>query len=167
MYAAPSIWPSTEGGLSARPQSCASVIRSTVTTPVSRSTLTSATAAWYEYAGVGPTPDPLKSPEIPLGGLYEPTETSVPFFDSARTAASANDMLFAGSARSYTRRYASATRSAGTSSFAATASTMSARRRPAASRTALPAMKVTRLEYEPRSTGASEVSPDTTWTSSV
>jgi hypothetical protein len=59
MYADPSICPSTFGGLSARPQSWALVMRSTVTTPVSRSTLTSATAAWYEYAGVGPTPAPL------------------------------------------------------------------------------------------------------------
>jgi hypothetical protein len=32
--------------------------------------------------------------------------------------------------------------------------------------TALPAIIVTRLEYEPRSTGASEVSPETTCTSS-
>ena len=59
-----------------------------------------------------------------------------------------------------------ASRSAGTPSFSEAASNSSARSLVAASLTALPAIIVTRLEYEPRSTGASEVSPDTTWTSS-
>ena len=59
-----------------------------------------------------------------------------------------------------------ASRSAGTPSFSEAASNSSARSFSAASFTALPAIIVTRLEYEPRSTGASEVSPDTTWTSS-
>src|SRR5207245_7114214 len=88
MYAEPSICPSTFAGLSARPQSCAVVSLSTVRVPVSTSTLTSATVAWYEYAGDGPTPAPLKVPPIPLAGLYLHAATSVPCFDCARPAAS-------------------------------------------------------------------------------
>src|SRR2546428_13747189 len=99
MYADPSICPSTFGGLSARPQSCAVVILSTVSWPVSRSTLTSATAAWNEYAGVGPTPAPLYVPPMPAGGLYEPAATSGPYFASARVAAPTNDIAPHGSPR--------------------------------------------------------------------
>src|SRR5947209_12672997 len=54
--------PSTDTGLSARPQSCAAQTLWTVTSPVSSSTLTSATWAEYEYAGEGPTPAPLNAP---------------------------------------------------------------------------------------------------------
>src|SRR6266480_5370990 len=55
----PMIWPSTETGFKARPQSCAAQTLWTVTSPVSSSTVTSATCAEYEYAGDGPTPAPL------------------------------------------------------------------------------------------------------------
>src|SRR5579864_5870895 len=58
----PMIWPSTETGFRARPQSCAAQILCTATSPVSSSTLTSATCAEYEYAGDGPTPAPLNLP---------------------------------------------------------------------------------------------------------
>src|SRR6476646_2717776 len=58
----PMIWPSTETGLSARPQSWAAQTLWTVTSPVSSSTVTSATWAEYEYAGDGPTPAPLNVP---------------------------------------------------------------------------------------------------------
>src|SRR5262245_49178587 len=58
----PITWPSTETGFRARPQSCAAQTLWTVTSPVSRSTLTSATCAAYEYAGEGPTPAPLNVP---------------------------------------------------------------------------------------------------------
>ena len=54
MYADPSIWPATSTGFSARPQSCAIQIFSTVTNPVSTSTSTSATCAVKEYAGEAP-----------------------------------------------------------------------------------------------------------------
>src|SRR5438270_7363482 len=61
--------PSTETGLRARPQSCAAQTLWTVTSPVSSSTLTSATCAEYEYAGEGPTPAPLNAPpRASLGG---------------------------------------------------------------------------------------------------
>src|SRR6266700_6503910 len=55
----PIICPSTETGFSARPQSCEAQTLWTVTSPVSSSTLTSATCAEYEYAGDGPTPAQL------------------------------------------------------------------------------------------------------------
>src|SRR5579872_1701234 len=58
----PITWPSTETGFKARPQSCAAQILWTVTSPVSSSTLTSATCAEYEYAGEGPAPPPLCLP---------------------------------------------------------------------------------------------------------
>src|SRR5215467_14766625 len=64
----PMIWPSTETGLSAQPQSCAAQTLRTVTSPVSSSTLTSATCAEYEYAGEGPTPAPLCLPPRASGG---------------------------------------------------------------------------------------------------
>src|SRR5262249_9230172 len=60
--------PSTLTGFKARPQSCAAQILWTVTTPVSSSTLTSATCAEYEYAGDGPTPAPLCLPPRASGG---------------------------------------------------------------------------------------------------
>ena len=59
IHTEPITWPSTETGFSARPQSCAAQILWTVTSPVSSSTLTSATWAEYEYEGDGPTPPPL------------------------------------------------------------------------------------------------------------
>ena len=100
MYAEPSIWPSTFAGLSALPQSCAVTMRSTFNWPVCRSIVTSATHAWYEYAGLGPTPAPLKVPPIPGGGLYQPAAESVPYRASAATAASVNVRDFVGSSRS-------------------------------------------------------------------
>ena len=57
IHTEPMIWPSTETGFNARPQSCAAHTLWTVTSPVSSSTLTSATCARYaEYAGDGPPP---------------------------------------------------------------------------------------------------------------
>src|SRR5271157_1927457 len=68
----PITWPSTATGFSARPQSCAAQILCTVTSPVSSSTLTSATCAAYEYAGDGPTPAPLYlPPRDSTGGWYD------------------------------------------------------------------------------------------------
>src|ERR1700761_6551586 len=65
----PIIWPSTDTGFNARPQSCAAQTLWTFTSPVSSSTLTSATCAEYEYAGDGPTPAPLNAPpRASLGG---------------------------------------------------------------------------------------------------
>ena len=57
-------------------------------------------------------------------------------------------------------------RSHGTPSCSAATVASCSRSLSAALLTALPAMNVTRDEYDPRSTGASDVSPDTTWTSS-
>src|SRR6266481_5653408 len=69
IHTEPMIWPSTETGFSARPQSCAAHTLWTLTSPVSSSTLTSATCAEYEYAGDGPTPAPLNAPpRASLGG---------------------------------------------------------------------------------------------------
>src|SRR6266571_6565938 len=68
IHTEPITWPSTATGLSARPQSCAAQILWTVTSPVSSSTLTSATCAEYEYAGDGPTPAPLCLPPRASGG---------------------------------------------------------------------------------------------------
>src|SRR6185437_16601861 len=62
IHTEPMIWPSTDTGFSARPQSWAAHTLWTVTSPVSSSTLTSATCAEYEYAGEGPTPAPLNDP---------------------------------------------------------------------------------------------------------
>src|SRR5271166_5982464 len=59
IHTEPMTCPSTATGFNARPQSCAAHILCTVRTPVSSSTLTSATCAEYEYAGDGPTPAPL------------------------------------------------------------------------------------------------------------
>src|SRR5581483_8950721 len=81
--------PSTETGLSARPQSCAAQTLCTVTSPVSSSTLTSATCAAYEYAGDGPTPPPLcPPPRASCGGAYEPVPVSAPWKSIAATTAS-------------------------------------------------------------------------------
>src|SRR5215469_7831413 len=69
IHTEPITCPSTDTGFKARPQSCAAQTLWTVTSPVSRSTLTSATWAEYEYAGEGPTPAPLKAPpRASLGG---------------------------------------------------------------------------------------------------
>src|SRR5256885_14045920 len=67
--------------------SCAIQIFGTVIQPVFSSTCASTTQAVYEYAGEGPTPAPLKRPGA-RGGLYEPTEPSVPNFSSANPTAS-------------------------------------------------------------------------------
>src|SRR6202008_4856309 len=73
----PIICPSTETGFRARPQSCAAQTLWTVTSPVSSSTETSATCAEYEYAGEGPTPQPLGlPPRASGGGAYEPVPVS-------------------------------------------------------------------------------------------
>src|SRR5438105_12806309 len=75
----PMICPSTETGFSARPQSCAAHTLCTVTSPVSSSTLTSATCAEYEYAGDGPTPAPLcLPPRASGGGAWEPVPLNWP-----------------------------------------------------------------------------------------
>src|SRR5437588_6281845 len=68
IHTEPITWPSTATGLSARPQSCAAQTLCTLTSPVSSSTLTSATCAEYEYAGEGPTPPPLCPPPRASGG---------------------------------------------------------------------------------------------------
>src|SRR5438105_15281196 len=69
----PMICPSTETGFNARPQSCAAQTLWTATSPVSSSTVTSATWAEYEYAGEGPTPAPLcLPPRASGGGAYDP-----------------------------------------------------------------------------------------------
>src|SRR6202040_3103541 len=87
----PIICPSTETGFSARPQSCAAQTLWTVTSPVSSSTLTSATCAEYEYAGDGPTPPPLcLPPRASGGGAYEPVPVSAPWKSIAATTASSN-----------------------------------------------------------------------------
>src|SRR5215475_10613107 len=62
IHTEPITWPSTDTGFSARPQSCAAQTLWTFTSPVSSSTVTSATCAEYEYAGDGPTPAPLNCP---------------------------------------------------------------------------------------------------------
>src|SRR3954471_23404908 len=75
----PMTCPSTDTGFSARPQSCAAQSFCTVTTPVSSSTVTSATCAEYEYAGEGPTPPPLCfPPRASCGGAYDPVPLSAP-----------------------------------------------------------------------------------------
>src|SRR6185437_16415091 len=85
----PITWPSTATGLSARPQSCAAQTLCTVTSPVSSSTLTSATCAEYEYAGDGPTPPPLCLPPLASsGGAYEPVPVSAPVLSMAAVTAS-------------------------------------------------------------------------------
>src|SRR5215469_7452387 len=72
IHTEPITWPSTETGFSARPQSCAAQTLWTLTSPVSSSTLTSATCAEYEYAGDGPTPPPLcLPPRASTGGWYD------------------------------------------------------------------------------------------------
>src|SRR5271165_3513340 len=85
--------PSTATGFRALPQSCAAQILCTVTTPVSSSTLTSATCAEYEYAGEGPTPAPLcLPPRASTGGAYEPVPVSPPCTSMAATTASSKLM---------------------------------------------------------------------------
>src|SRR3954470_18794613 len=87
----PMTWPSTLTGFSARPQSCAAQTFCTVTTPVSSSTMTSATCAEYEYAGEGPTPPPLCfPPRASCGGEYEPVPVNARCSESAATTASSN-----------------------------------------------------------------------------
>src|SRR5947209_19802989 len=79
IHTEPITCPSTETGLSARPQSCAAHTLWTVTSPVSSSTLSSATCAAYEYAGDGPTPEPLNAPPRAAGGgAYDPEPKSAP-----------------------------------------------------------------------------------------
>ena len=89
----PMTCPSTETGFNARPQSCAAQTLCTVTSPVSSSTLTSATCAEYEYAGEGPTPAPLCfPPRASRGGAYEPVPVSAPWKSMAATTASSKLM---------------------------------------------------------------------------
>src|SRR3954452_15721571 len=97
IHTEPMTWPSTETGLRARPQSCAAQILLTVTSPVSSSTVTSATCAEYEYAGEGPTPPPLNAPpRASLGGAYDPVPVSAPVKSIAETTASSKLMLSLG-----------------------------------------------------------------------
>src|ERR1017187_2834652 len=89
----PIICPSTATGFSARPQSWAAQTLCTVTSPVSSSTLTSATCAEYEYAGDGPTPAPLcLPPRASSGGAYDPVPVSPPWKSMAATTASSKLM---------------------------------------------------------------------------
>src|SRR5437868_10129321 len=91
IHTEPITWPSTPTGFNARPQSCAAQILYTVTSPVSSSTLTSATWAEYEYAGDGPTPAPLNCPpRASAGGAYDPVPVSAPLKSIAPTTASSN-----------------------------------------------------------------------------
>src|SRR5690348_16442860 len=93
IHTEPITWPSTETGFNARPQSCAAQTLWTVTSPVSLSTLTSATCAEYEYAGEGPTPAPLKDPpRASFGGAYDPVPVSAPVKSMAETTASSKLM---------------------------------------------------------------------------
>src|SRR5215472_7145662 len=111
-------------------------------------TSTSITAAEYEYVGEGPTPPPLyKAGDF--GGVYEPTVPIVPKRASARQIASAKLTPLSSAVESKTRLSAKRNLSLGTSSFSATASASSALPRSAASIAAFPAIRVTRLEYEP------------------
>src|SRR5579859_321557 len=89
IHTEPITWPSTDTGFRARPQSCAAQTLWTFTSPVSSSTLTSATWAEYEYAGDGPTPAPLNAPpRASLGGAYDPVPLSAPVKSMAETTAS-------------------------------------------------------------------------------
>ena len=140
--------------------SCAIQTRGTCTQPVDSSTSTSTTAALYEYVGDGPTPPPLYF-AADAGGVYEPVVPTVPNIASAAQTASLNVMPRAGSSASKTRRSAKTRRVFGTPSFLLTASASRSRARSAAWIAALPIISVTRLEYEPRSTGVRSVSPVT------
>src|SRR5579859_2528952 len=94
IHTEPITWPSTDTGLRARPQSCAAQTLWTFTSPVSSSTVTSATCAEYEYAGEGPTPAPLNAPpRASLGGAYDPVPVSAPVKSIAETTASSKLML--------------------------------------------------------------------------
>src|SRR5229473_3291610 len=93
IHTEPITWPSTETGFRARPQSWAAHTLWTLTSPVSSSTLTSATCAEYEYAGDGPTPAPLNAPpRASLGGAYDPVPVSAPLKSMAETTASSKLM---------------------------------------------------------------------------
>src|ERR1017187_18301 len=95
IHTEPTTCPSTATGFSARPQSWAAQILWTVTSPVSWSTLTSATCAEYEYAGDGPTPAPLcLPPRASSGGAYDPVPVSPPWKSMAATTASSKLMWY-------------------------------------------------------------------------
>src|SRR6476646_668647 len=97
IHTEPITCPSTDTGLSARPQSCAAQTLWTLTSPVSSSTVTSATCAEYEYAGDGPTPAPLNAPpRASLGGAYDPVPVSAPVKSIAETTASSKLILSLG-----------------------------------------------------------------------
>jgi len=83
----------------------------------------------------------------------------VPKRASARQTASWNVTPFSGAAESKTRLSEKRRRSAGTARRSLTASASRDFARSAACNAALPAMMVTRLEYEPKSTGPRSVSP--------
>src|SRR5512146_3308237 len=84
IHTAPCTWPSTASGLIAKPQSWATQTRSTVTTPVSSSTLTSTTCAEYENPAVDPTAAPRNLPPCVSGGAdHVPFTVSVPVSASA------------------------------------------------------------------------------------
>src|SRR5580765_5555412 len=87
---APCTWPSTASGLIAKPQSCATQTCSTVTAPVSSSTLTSTTCAEYENPAVEPTAAPRNLPPCVSGGVdHVPLTTRVPLSTSAASTAAA------------------------------------------------------------------------------
>src|SRR5260221_2823432 len=97
IHTEPITWPSTDTGFSARPQSSAAQTLWTLTSPVSSSTVPSATCAEYEYAGDGPTPAPLNAPpRASLGGAYDPVPVSAPVKSMAETTASSKLILFFG-----------------------------------------------------------------------
>src|SRR6478609_10485623 len=97
IHTEPITCPSTDTGFSARPQSCAAHTLWTVTSPVSSSTVTSATCAEYEYAGDGPTPAPLNAPpRASLGGAYDPVPVRAPVKSMAETTASSKLILSLG-----------------------------------------------------------------------
>src|SRR5687767_10704256 len=122
--------------------SCAIQTLGTVIQPVRGSTSASTTHAVYEYAGDGPTPAPLYRPGE-RGGLYEPTDPSVPNFSSANPAASAKVRLLPSKD---TRPLANCRRSGAIPSSSAAAAAICALIFSAAWIAALPIITVTRLE---------------------
>src|SRR5664279_2976150 len=154
---APCTWPSTASGLIAKPQSCATQTRSTLTTPVSSSTLTSTTWAAYEKPAVEPTAAPRNLPPWVSGGVDQ-----VPFTNSVPVSTSAESTTWAKvSTRSVPatpQHSPSHSISSGVTSRRFAAATSSCFIACAARKAALPTMNETRDEYEPLSLGVSALS---------